>query len=268
MEGAKIAIGCLPFQTQKKKERCRSARNTNEWQRIDPKCKQAGLTTRKCYSVKCASPVRDWLISEGVGFPNKKADFVSVDPSDDSPVTEECFSGFVVSEVLSLGDHLHLEFPDLIQTDTVSREQPLDLDQFISELEIYSSSLGLPVDTNTAVFSNSCVTNDNTTLMASFNNKEDRTYEFRLHDHPAFFGGLSHCLGRGPAGSYKHHQCRCSSPERFETTSGWGNYHHTKTLCLPGNSDFRGHAKPCCYHEGWGMVVYSETGTIRIHNHN
>ena len=46
-----------------------------------------------CFSVsvtyvKYASPVRDCLMSEGVGSPNKKADFVFVDLSKDSPVTE------------------------------------------------------------------------------------------------------------------------------------------------------------------------------------
>ena len=45
--------------------------------------------------------------------PSKKACFVFVD-SKDSPVTEEFVfrPEFVVSEVLTLGDELHLEFPD------------------------------------------------------------------------------------------------------------------------------------------------------------
>ena len=42
----------------------------------------------------------------------------------------------MVSEVLTLRDELQLEFPELIQTDTVSSEQPLDLDQFIRGLEV------------------------------------------------------------------------------------------------------------------------------------
>ena len=61
----------------------------------------------------------------------------------------------------------------------------------------------------------------------------------------------SRLFGGGSAWSYNHHQFRCSSPKPFETASGWGNDHNTKTLCLPGNSDFGGHVEPCCYHEGW-----------------
>ena len=54
--------------------------------------------------VKYASPVRDCLISEGVGSRNKKADFVFVDLSKDSPVKEEY--GSVMYEVLTFGDEL------------------------------------------------------------------------------------------------------------------------------------------------------------------
>ena len=270
----------------KKNQRCSSARTTvstvcsaTSGKGLIPRVSKLAQQLESarptvCKSSQSASQVKDCLISEGVGSPNKEADFVFVDLSKDSPVTEEYIfrPESVVSEVISLGDELQLEFPDLIQADNrVSREQQLDPDQFVSGLELNCSSVGIPIDTSTAVTSNSCDTN-NTTPMASSNNKEDSTLfeqvspastvtQLSLEDEvTALEGALQGAMNTINVVAARLNVLKQQVAGAITTTP--------KPCASMGTVIFEGMQNPAVTMRDGTLMVSSETGTVRIQNKN
>ena len=222
-----------------KQGRCRSARTTTtvctatSGRRFIPRVSKLAqrLESVTVTNVKCASPVRDCLISEGV-------------------------------------DELHLDFPGLFQADRVLREQPLDPDQFISGLELNSNSIGLPVDTNTAVTSDSCDTN-NTTLMAS-SNIEDSTLleqvnpvstvtQLSLEDEVvALEGALQGAINTFNIVAARLKVLKQQVAGAITTTP--------KPCASMGTVIFEGIQNPAVTMRDGTLMVSSDTGTVHIHN--